>query len=109
MTDATWMLTFMGVSFVWTRLTKFWPSMPKDALPWVALAVGLVASVSASMWGGATIQDAMAESWRGLAGGLMAVGGHSALRPLLVTLVGDQMAVAILGRLPRPDENHAPE
>jgi len=103
MSAEIWFALVAVVTYAGARIAKAWPKFPKAALPWLALALGYAITalklhfVDALGWGAA-----LSEAWTGLAAGLVAVGGHSALRPTLAATVGDAAADKILGRLPKP-------
>lgn len=103
MTETMWMLVYAVASGAVARVVKLVPTFPKSALPWLALLAGYLISLGMGLYGGLEIKEAAIAAWCGLAGGLMAVGGHEALKPLLSKVVGDETATKLLGKLPKKD------
>lgn len=87
---------------LFARLSKYFPSMPKSAVPWIALFSGAILMLLKTwlldglpLW-----PDAVTSALAGMAAGASAVGGHEALKPLLVRMFGPNVAKFILGKLP---------
>lgn len=105
MSETLWLLLMAVISGGFGRALKIYPRMPKSVLPWLVLSAGYVLSMALAMYRGLPVDQAAQAAWTGLAAGLIAVGGHSSLRGLLVTLLGSHAADRLLGRLPgRPTE-----
>ncbi len=104
MTEAQWILVYMVASGLVGRVAKMIPTFPKSAIPWLALAAGYGLAFGMGVHGGLGAADAALSAWCGLAGGLAAVGGHEAMKPLLTKVVGEKNAVKLLGKLPRPKD-----
>ena len=103
MTLQYWILIAAVGTALTARVLKVFPGIPKGALPWVVLAMGCLIAFGKSLYDGASMSDAALAAWVGLPIGLIAVGGHRALKPLLVQLFGDRIAEIVLGRLPEPE------
>jgi hypothetical protein len=104
MTDLYWILIVAGATGAVARASKVWPQLPKGLTPWVALAIGYALMATRLVVEGVALGNALLEAWTGLAAGVVAVGGHRTLKPLLVAVFGDGAAVALLGRLPGPPQ-----
>jgi hypothetical protein len=102
MTEAQWILIYALASGLVGRVAKLVPSFPKSAVPWLALAAGYGLAFGMGIHSGLTTLEAATAAWCGLAGGLVAVGGHESLKPLLSKVVGDERAAKLLGKLPAP-------
>ncbi len=100
MTEAQWILVYMVASGLVGRVAKMIPTFPKSAVPWLALAAGYGLAFGMGVYDGQELSDAALSAWCGLAGGLAAVGGHEALKPLLAKVVGPKRATKLLGKLP---------
>lgn len=85
------------------RSLKQWPGLPKGLLPWLVLACGYAITFAMQRIADVPLYDAAAYAFNGLGAGLVAVGGHEALRPLLSRFLGAAMATKLLGRLPSPE------
>lgn len=104
MTATLWFLLMVVVTWACGRAAKLWPKLPKGLVPWLVLAIGYVAGFCLAMHHGATVAAAAEQALAGLAAGLVAVGGHEALKPLLAHIVGAELATKLLGKLP-PEGN----
>lgn len=80
-------------------LKRFAPGLDPRALPWIVigLAGGLV--LGDQLAAGASLRVAIAHAASGLLSGAVAVGAHEASKGVLVPLVGESAAEAIIGKL----------
>ena len=92
MTEAQWILVYMVASGLVARVAKMVPTFPKGAVPWLALVAGYSLAFGMGVYNGLGAADAALTAWCGLAGGLAAVGGHEAMKPLLTKAVGTESA-----------------
>jgi hypothetical protein len=102
MSASGWFLVVTLVTFVFARIVKAWPAVPKTLLPWIALAVGYVVTLGLGLREGLSFADAAVTAWQGLLAGLSAIGGHESLKPLLTKVFGEDFATFVLGKLPSP-------
>ena len=102
MTEAQWIVLYAVTSGLFGRLVKLVPSIPKGLLPWLVMLAGYGISFGMGIQGGMSAADAAVAAWCGLAGGMLAVGGHEALKPLLGRVMGEKNATKLLGKLPAP-------
>lgn len=101
MTETHWILLYAIGSGLFGRIVKLVPSIPKGALPWLVLAAGYAISFGMGVHGGLSATESAMAAWTGLAAGLVAIGGHEALKPALSRVLGDELAGKLLGKLPQ--------
>lgn len=102
MTDLTWILVLAVTSGLFGRALKLWPHLPPTALPWCVLLAGFACGIVLGIYEGLPLSQAALQAWRGLAGGVLATGGHENLKGLLVPILGDAGSKAVLGKLSMP-------
>lgn len=107
MTETMWLVLYAVASGAFGRLVKSYPKMPKGLLPWLVIGAGYAITFGMAIYGGAALADAAAASWTGVAAGVLAVGGHEALKPLLKSIFGEERAALMLGKLPEPRDYNA--
>lgn len=105
MTETMWLVLTAVGSGLFGRIVKLYPKIPKGLLPFLVLGAGYAITFGLAVYGGATPADAAATSWTGLVAGLVAVGGHEALKPGLTRVLGEELAAKALGKLPAPAED----
>jgi len=97
-----WVFVVATVTFAITRLLKPLPQIPKNTLPWVALAVAFVAVAGDALLGGSSFKEAAHAGFNGLIAGTFAIAGKDALKPVVAKLLSPQLADAIFGK-PKPE------
>jgi len=102
MTETEWLMLTAAASGGFGNLTKRFPKLPKWALPFLVMAAGYLMTLARYRAGGMAWSSAAMASWRGLAMGLVAVGGHEALKPGAEKVLGKERAAKVLGKLPPP-------
>ena len=102
MTETMWLVLYAGGSYLFGRIVKMYPKLPKGALPWMVMGAGYAITFGMAVQGGAELADAAAGAWTGLVAGAVAVGGHETLKPLLSRVLGEELATKALGKLPKP-------
>ncbi len=104
MTETHWLILTAALSGLVGRVTKMYPKVPKGLLPWIVLVVGWAIMFGRGLYNGAEPGTAALEAWTGLAMGVVAVGGHEALKPALSMAIGEERANRVLGHLPSEGE-----
>lgn len=103
MNETMWIMLAAALSGAWGRLVKLYPELPKGLVPWLVLVCGY--GVMLMRWHfaeGLQWNAAALAAWDGLAAGLVAIGGHEALKPALRLVMSDEAATKLLGKLPKP-------
>lgn len=99
--DVIWFAATAVATGAIARLSKRFPQMPKGLVPWLALLVGYALTMAKlAAVDGMSIKGAAAAAWYGLGAGMVAVGGHEALKPALGVAIGEDRAARVLGKLP---------
>jgi len=92
-----------AVSLAFGRALKArFPTMPKRALPAIVVAFAFAAVAVDALAGGATIAAAASFAAVGLLSGAVAVGAHELAKGGLSALLGETLAIAIMGKLAPP-------
>jgi hypothetical protein len=88
-----WIFVIAVLAGFLARLAK--PRAPKWAVPYLAIVIGAVINVAVAF---AFKEPLLAAATAGAMAGGIAVGGHELLKRLLARLLGDDGAIALLGK-----------
>ena len=108
MNDTTWIVILVALTMVGGRLAKLYPKLPKGLMPVLSLALGAGAYVAkATQVDGIPVAEALM-SWQVIITGASAIVGHDLLKPALVWLTNERIAVLVMGRLAKPEPKEKP-